>query len=138
MKEGSSKYTSDTQLLLARLYRIVTLVGFAFIAVGFVVYIADLLPAHMPVDQVASYWHLSAQDYAAQTGTPYGWNLLKSIASGDMIGLASLVFMALSVIVCLLIMAFALLRNKNRLFAIAALVQSTILILAASGIVSGH
>ncbi len=138
MKDDLSRYASDNQLLLATLYRFVTLIGFTFIAAGFVLYVSGVLPARIPVDEVSSYWHLSAQEYAAQTGTPYGWDLIREIATGDMISLASLVLMALAVIVCLVIMVFAFLKSRNLIFAAAAVVQTVVLVLAASGVVSGH
>ena len=138
MKDDLRKYASDNQLLLATLYRFVTFIGFTCIAAGFVLYVSGVLPAHIPVDEVSSYWHLSAQEYAGQTGTPYGWDLIKAIAAGDMISLASLVLMAIAVIVCLIIMVFAFLKSENRIFAVGTVLQIVVLALAASGIVSGH
>ena len=107
-------------------------------AAAFVLYVSGLLPARVPAEEVRSYWHLEAEVYATGTGTAVGWDFLKELASGESLSFGSLVFMAVAVIVCLIIMIGAFLRKNNRQFAVVALLQTAVLILAASGVVSGR
>ena len=137
-KNEEPRYASDIQLVLARLYRYVTIIGFFIMIAAFVLYAFGLLRASVPAEEVRAYWHLEAGVYATETGTPVGWDFLKSLSRGDSLSLGSLVFMAVAVIVCLIIMIAAFLKKNNRLFALISLLQTAVLILAASGVVSGH
>ena len=136
-KNEEQRYASETQLILAGLYRYIAIVGFVIIAAAFILYVSGLLPGNVPVEEVKSYWHLDAGGYAAETGTPFGWDILKSLFRGESLSLGSLVFMAVAVIVGLIIMIAAFMKKGDRVFALVALLQTIVLVLAASGVVSG-
>ena len=73
MKDDKKQYASDAQLVLARLYRGASIIGLAFMAVTFALYVSGLLHANVPAKEVSSYWHLDAEKFAAETDTPVGW-----------------------------------------------------------------
>jgi hypothetical protein len=135
---GENRYASGTQLLLAKLYRYVSIIGLFIMAAALILYVSGLLETNIPAGEVRSYWHLEAGVYAAETDTPVGWDFIKELSRGDSLSFGSLVFMAVAVIVCLIIMIVAFLRRQNKLFALIALLQTIVLVLAASGLVSGH
>lgn len=138
MNENAIKYASRDQLLLARLYHYVSFIGFSVIALGFFVYVSGVVPNTVPVEEVSSYWHLSSHDFAAATGTPVGWELVGNLGFGDMISLASLVLMPLATILCLVIMAVSFARARNWVFLFAVTLQTMVMVLAASGLLSGN
>lgn len=137
-KKDENRYASETQLILAKLYQYVTVIGLVFMAAAFILYTSAILPAEVPAADVRSYWHLDSDAYTAQTGTPVGWDFIKNLSSGDSLSFGSLAFMAVAIIVCMTIMIFVFVRKKNLLFACIALIQTTVLLLAASGIISGQ
>lgn len=137
MKNGENRYASDTQLVLAKLYRLVSIIGLSLIAAAFVPYVSGILETSIPVQEVSAHWHLDAQSYAESTGTPVGWAFIKALSHGDSLSFGSLVFMGVAVIVCLAVMVFAFLRKRKPEFAIIALLQIVILVIAATGIASG-
>ena len=137
-KDEENRFASDTQLILATLYRYVTLIGFVIMAIAFLLYTTGLLPATVPAKEVGSYWHLESGTYATETATPVGWEFLANLSSGESLSFGSLGFMAVAIIVCLAIMIGVFFRKSNRLFALIAFLQTTVLVLAASGIVVGH
>ncbi len=138
MNDEINRYASDAQLVLARLYRIVTIVGLTIVAVAFVLYVSGFLETSVPVKEVVSYWHLDAESYAEQTGTPVGWEFLSHLARGESLSFGSLVLMALAVIISLSIMVTVFMRKGRSAYAVIVLLQTIILVIAATGIVSGH
>jgi hypothetical protein len=130
-------YASKDQMLLGSLYRVVSLVGFVLMAGSFALYVSGILPAQTPAKEVISNWHLDVDSYAEETGVSRGWAFLRDIGVGDNLAFGSLVFMAVAVIVCLAVMIPVFMRGRARLFAVIATLQMIVLILAASGIVSG-
>ena len=138
MKHDNGIYASENQLLLARLYRFVALVGLTLIALGFVVYVSGMAPSIVPAGEVSQYWHLSAEEYVSETGLPYGWDILKVLNRGESLSLATLVLMPVSIILCLLIMAVAFGKEKNWVYLTVVLLQSAVLVLAASGVIAGR
>ena len=137
MKDSNSNI-SASQLLLSKLFRGVVLIGFVLILAGFIFYVSGLFPSTIPVSKISSYWHLSAKEYVNTTKITPKWGWVKELGSGDVQSLASLVFMSLSAPVCLIVMAVAFLRERDRVYAVLAILQSIILIISASGIVAGH
>lgn len=138
MNDEINRYASDAQLVLARLYRIVTVVGLTVMAAAFVLYVSGVLETSVPAKDVASYWHLDAESYAEQTGTPVGWEFLSHLARGESLSFGSLVFMALAVIISLSIMVAVFMKKARLAYAVIVLLQTIILVVAATGIVSGH
>ncbi len=137
MKNGENRYASDTQQIIAKLYRWASIIGLTFMAVIFALYVFGLLQTKIPVSEVGRYWHLDAERYHEETGTPTGWAFLTAISDGENLSFASLVAMVLSVIVCLLIMVVTFIKKRRLEFAIITFLQAVILVTAATGIISG-
>ena len=136
MKDDGNRYASETQLILARLYGIAAVVGLGFMAVAFVLYVSGVLDTRLPAGEVASYWHLDAESFADETGTAVGWEFLYHLNRGESLSFASLVYMALSVIISMTIMIVTFIRKKKLAFAMIALLQTIVLVIAATGIAS--
>ena len=137
MRDEINPYASDTQLILARLYRAASAIGFILIAGTFLLYVSGFIQVRVPAQEVALYWHLDAGAYAETTGTAVGWAFLRELSSGESLSFGSLVCMALAVIICLMIMVMVFLRKRKHAFALIALLQTAVLLIAATGIASG-
>ena len=125
---SEKRYASDTQLILARLYRYTSIIGLLIMTAAFILYTSGILPSSVPSDKVGSYWHLDSGAYAEKTGNPVGWNFLRNLTSGESLSFGSLVFMAVAVIVCLTIMIAVFLRKREKLFALIVLLQVVVLL----------
>ncbi len=138
MKNEGNLYASGAQLVLARLYGGVAVIGLSLIAVMFALYVSGLAETRVPAAEVASYWHLDAETYAEETGTPVGWEFLRNLAFGESLSFGSLIFMALAVIICLAVMVVTFMKSRNLAFAAVVLLQIVVLVVAATGLISAH
>ena len=135
---GGNKHTSMSQLFLSRLLRFVTITGLSLITLGFAVYISEILPSQNSPDEITALWHLSSQEYAVQASHPQGWDWLWDLGDGEIVSLATLVVIPAAIIICLCIMIVVFIKDKDRIYAGMLALQVIILVLAASGILSGQ
>ena len=87
-KEKNTDKIDQVQLVYARVLEMVSHVGMAFLALGYVVYVLQLLPLSVPIDAIAGNWHLKASEMQQKLHTPAGWSILSSPAAllqGDVV-----------------------------------------------------
>jgi hypothetical protein len=142
MTEKEKKFhdIGKVQLVYARVLERASHIGMAFLAVGYLVYVLQLLPLSVPIDAVAGNWHLKASAMQQKLHTPSGWSFLSSTAAlvnGDVVSYLSIYFLALVTIICLAFAIITFYREKNYLYTAIAVLQVVVLIIASSGIVSG-
>jgi uncharacterized membrane protein len=128
------------QLIYARVLETVSHVGMVFLAVGYLVYVLQLLPLSVPIDAIAGNWQLNASAMQQKLHTPSGWAFLSSTAAlvhGDVVSYLSIYFLAMVTIICLAFAIITFYREKNYLYTTIAVLQVVVLIIASAGIVSG-
>lgn len=111
--------------------------SFGLLVATFIIYLAGLVPALVPVAELSRYWGLSAARYAAATGTPTGWRWVELIGRSDIMNLVGIVCVALVTPLCFARLVLEFVRQRERTFAAIALMELWILVLAASGIAAG-
>lgn len=117
----------------------VSLLGMIFLGLGFFIYLMQMLPSTVSIQEISQHWHLKASDFTHQLHIPTGWAWIDHIFHGDILSYASIVFLSTGTIGCLAIVAVVFFREKNHIYTAIAIAQVLILLLAASGIVSsGH
>jgi hypothetical protein len=136
--EKHNGYATYEQMLLAKLLRIVVAIGLSLIVVGFVLYVSGVLPAFVTPRDVSQLWQLSSAEYQEATGIPLGWGWASSLGNGDIVSFSTLVLISLGAIACIAILSVAFFKKRNWPYAVIVVIQTCILVLAASGIVSGH
>lgn len=112
-------------------------IGFVIMTLGFVAYVSGLLPSQLPFEQLPQYWGLPLESYLQATGTPTGWGWFSFLHYGDYLSLAGIAILASCSIPCLVAVAPFYARRGDVVFIAICLLQVVILLLAASGLVSG-
>lgn len=135
-------YADKVQLAYANTLEIVSHAIIIVMALGFVLYVLQLLPLTVPVETVAANWHLNATKLQMKIHHHCGWSCftdLQTFLHGDAISYASVIFLSMATLLCLSTAFIAFIREKNQIFAGITMLQVLVLLVAASGIfTSGH
>ena len=73
----------EAQKSFARWVDAGTKLGLALLIAGFAAYVSGLLPARIPLGELARSWHLPLPQFIAATGAPTGWQWLLLAGRGD-------------------------------------------------------
>lgn len=132
-------HPNKAQLVYAHVLHWASTLGIVFVVLGFTIYVFELLPLSVSIDDIAKNWHLSAAELNRQYHLPTGWAWVADILKGDILSFASIVYLSAATIFCLVAVAGVFLKEKNVIYTIIAILQILVLVFAASGIVgSGH
>ena len=123
--------------LYARWLDVATQAGFAICALAFLLYVGQVLPAYVPVEELIRYWALPVHRFIEATGAPTGWAWLAELRYGDALNLAAVALLALVTPACYARVLPALIAERDWLQAALAAAQLAVLIVAASGVVAG-
>jgi hypothetical protein len=131
--DDSHKYTSEEQLLYAKVLSIGVKVGFVLLVVSFGLYMFGVLKPLIPIHQMPKDWHLPVREYVKVTGTPTGWEWVKMIAKGDMLNLVGIVVLAgISIVSTLAVLPIFARRGEKALLIISVLLIVVLLVSASS------
>lgn len=125
----------QAQKSFARWVDIGTRLGLALLVAGFAAYVSGLLPAHVPLQDLARAWHLPLAQFVAATGAPTGWQWLLFAGYGDYFNFVGIVLLA-SIIIAAYLRVLSLLAGVNRSFAVIAALEIVVLLTAASGLLN--
>lgn len=114
--------------------------GLAVLTVSFLAYMFGLIPAHVPLDQMPSYWGLSSHEYLQQTNSPVGWGWVSKLAEGDYASLLGIAWLSGCSLVCLVAVMPIYARRGDKIFVGLCVAALAVQLLAASGILrtGGH
>jgi hypothetical protein len=113
--------------------------GLALLIVASLLYVAGILPPHVPVGELPHVWRMPSRDLAATIGGHGQWEWVVLLHKGDMLALLGIAVLSGCSALPLLAVTGIYLRRGDRLFAALCLLQVAVLVLAASGVVSvGH
>jgi hypothetical protein len=125
------------QLRYARLLDWGTRIGLVVLVLSFASYVLGLAESHVPVDRLPELWVHPVERYLELTQVPTGWNWLALIHRGDIAGLAGIVILSGCSLVCLLALVPLYLKRGDRAFAALCLAEVAVVVLAASGVLTG-
>ena len=128
---------SDEQLQYARWLDIGTRIGFGLLVATFALYASGLVAPHIPLAELPSLWALPVDRYLAATGLPTGWGWLRLAGESDVMNFTGIAFLSLVTLGCYLRIAASYLRRGDRAMALIVAAEIVVLLLAASGLVSG-
>jgi hypothetical protein len=137
-REGG--YADRVQLTYAKTLDYVAHTVIVVMAIGFLIYLMELLPLTVPIETIAGNWHLSAANLQAKLNLPCGWGCFTSpagILHGDIVSYISVIFLSLATLVCLASALTVFVSEKKHLYSVIATLQVLVLLVAASGIMSG-
>jgi hypothetical protein len=112
----------------------------ALMAVTYLLYVLGVLTPHVPLDTVTQLWSQPVKTYLTQGNVPTGWGWFKLIGQGDFINFAGIVLLAGMTILCYIPLVGAYFKKKEPIFAVIAILEIVVLLVAASGVVGsgGH
>ncbi len=111
--------------------------GLALLVATFAVYVLEVLDPHVPIAQLPELWSLPASEYQSVTGAPLHWEWLRHLHRGDYLTYLGICVLAGTTIACYLRVLFPLWSRGERVRSMIAAAQVAVLVLAASGLVSG-
>jgi hypothetical protein len=142
---GLSVEASEEQLLYAKILAIGMYVGLATLLVTFTLYVTGIMAPAVPIQELPNYWTLSAHDYLVainndflhREGIVVGWGWMALLNMGDYLNFVGIALLALVTIFCYMGILPTLFRKKDWVYAAIAILEVLVLVLAASGKVTG-
>lgn len=127
------------QLRYARLLDLGAKLGLTLLALAFALYMGGLLRPHIEPHLLPQYWSLPVKSFVQATNTPTGWGWLALAHRGDFAGLLGIATLAGCSLLCLLALVPLYWKRGDRAFVLLCLAEASVLLLAASGLLStGH
>ena len=116
------------------------LLGFVTMLVTYALYVFGVLTPQIPLDEMPRLWSQSAAAYRAAGNIPQGWGWVALVGKGDLCNFIGIAFLAALTIICFVQLAIGLLRQKQWIMAVIAILEVLVLSLAASGVLvaGGH
>ncbi|MDD2741913.1 MAG: hypothetical protein PHV02_06555 [Rhodocyclaceae bacterium] len=137
--EKDTSHISPEQQRYAFLLLIGSRLGLAILVASFLAYVFGLIPAHVPLDQMAQLWSLPLNEYLQKTNTPTGWHWLSLANKGDIANLIGIAILCGSSLICLLSVIPTYARRGDKVYVALCILAIAVQLLAASGILSvGH
>ncbi len=106
----------------------------AIMAVTYLVYVSGLLAPHVPLNDLVLLWKQPVGVYLGKGNVPQGWGWVVLLGSGDFLNFIGIVLLAGMTVICFVPLIPAYLAKKEPIFALIALAEVVVLLLAASGI----
>jgi len=127
------------QILYAKILQKGMYLGMAILFITFGIYTFGIMKPYIPLDKISTYWSMNVNEYLHEANINGGWSWLSMLKYGDFINFIGIAILAGVTIICYAAIIPILLKNKDRVYAVAALLEVLILSLAASGILAvGH
>lgn len=114
-----------------------TRLGLIALVISFSAYLFELLPPHVPVSKLPQVWGLPAKAFLEQTQTPTGWGWLALASRGDLSNLIGIALLAGCSLPPLIALIPWYLRRRDRAYAVICAGIALVLLLAASGTLTG-
>lgn len=133
----SRAQVSEEQLRYARWLDWGTRIGLSLLVATFAVYASGIVPPHIPLGDLPSLWVLPVDRYLAEAGLPSGWGWVALTGASDMMNFIGIAFLALVTVGCYARLAVTYVRRGETACAFIVIAEIGVLLLAASGLVSG-
>lgn len=113
-------------------------VGVLALLLSFAAYLFGLLTPHVPLAQLPGVWSLPLGAYLQHTATPTGWGWLALAHKGDLSNLIGIALLAGCSLPPLLGLIPLYLRRRDPVYAVLCALVATVLLLAASGLLTAE
>jgi len=131
---------TEEQLAYAKLLDLGMKVGLLMLVVTFFIYVFGIFTPHIPVSDLPNYWKLPVKQYLKAANIHTGWSWISMVGQGDFLNFVPIAFLAGVTILCYIRIIPILFRKKDTIYAVLAIVEVLVLVLAASGVLKsgGH
>ena len=138
-KTEHSLTASPEQLLYARILEKGMIIGLLTLLATFAIYAFGIMEPRIPLDKISQYWTLNVHEYLEHANIENGWAWVGLLKYGDFINFIGVAILAGVTILSYLAIVPTLIKNKDYVYAVLALLEVIILSLAASNIITvGH
>jgi len=116
------------------------LIGLFILLITFTIYALRIMKPYIPLEEISGLWSMNVGDYLHKINIGAGWAWVGMLKYGDFINFIGIAILAGVTIICYLSIIPTLLKSKDRVYALLALLEVIILTIAASGILGtgGH
>lgn len=114
-----------------------TRVGLGALLLIFLAYGVGLVEPHVPHSRLPEVWNLPVSQFLVATGLPAGWGWLNYAHRGDIANLLGIAMLTGASLVALLALLPLYARQGERLYVALCVAQVAVLLLAASGLLTG-
>jgi hypothetical protein len=125
------------QLRYARVLDWGSKIGLVVLLLSFAAYLTGLMEAHVPPERLPGLWIHPVGRYLELTQSPIGWGWLSLIHLGDMAGLLGIAILSGGSVACLLALVPVYGARGDKAFVAICLAEVAVVVLAASGWLSG-
>ena len=127
------------QILYARILEKGMYLGLLMLFITYALYVFGIMDPYIPLDKISDYWSMNVHDYLEHAEIKNGWAWLGMLKYGDFINFIGIALLAGVTIICYAAIVPTLLKRKDTVYAILAVIEVVILSAAASGILAvGH
>lgn len=130
---------SDEQVLYASLLNKGMYLGLLMLFITFALYVFGIVDPYIPVEKLSDYWTLSSHEFLEHFNIQDGWGWVAMLGYGDFLNFIGIAFLSAVTIICYAAIVPTLLKNKDTIYAVIAILEVIVLTAAASGLISaGH
>lgn len=131
---------TEEQLAYAKLLDLGMKAGLLTLVITFIIYMSGFFAPYIPVQDLPEYWKLPVTEYLKVTGIHTGWSWVGMVDKGDFLNFIPIAFLAGVTILCYIRIIPILFRKKDTTYAVLAIIEVLVLVLAASGVLKsgGH
>ena len=127
------------QILYAGILEKGMYLGLLMLFITYALYVFGIMDPYIPLDKISDYWSMNVHDYLEHAEIKNGWAWLGMLKYGDFINFIGIALLAGVTIICYAAIVPTLLKRKDTVYAILAVIEVVILSAAASGILAvGH
>jgi len=138
-KPDASLEPAPEQVLYARVLETGMYVGLVCLFVTFALYVSGIMEPHIPLDELSQHWEKSVHEYLDDAEIGAGWSWMGMLGHGDFLNFIGIAFLAGTTLLCYLAILPLLLKRRDFIYAVLAMIEVFVLAVAASGIIAvGH
>jgi hypothetical protein len=139
-KQNASIEATPEQVLYAKVLDKGMFIGLIILFITFAIYAFGIMKPYIPLDQVSGLWTTNVGDYLHNANIKPGWAWLGMLQYGDFLNFIGIAVLAGVTIFCYIAIIPTLIRSKDTIFVIIAVLEVIVLSVAASGILGagGH
>ena len=136
-KGTATPQATEEQMIYANILNVCMKIGLAILILTFIIYIGGIFTPEIPISDLSKYWEMKSSEYLHATNIEPGWSWLGKYSKGDFINFFPIAFLAGITIICYIAIIPTLLRKKDTIYAVLALIEVIVLLGAASGLIAG-
>ena len=138
-KPAVSFEPSLEQIWYARFLKTGMYVGLACLFVTFALYAFGIMEPHIPIEKLPEHWTKRVDKYLDEAEIDAGWGWVKMVGYGDFVNFIGIALLAGVTVLCYLAVIPIFLFRRDTIYAVLALLEVLVLVVAASGIIAvGH